>query len=272
MSARVEHLAEGVSLYLGDARVIAPSMGKVDALVSDPPYGQRQNTNVVGAAGLRTCRRGSVGGGERVIDGNALVRRTAKGIHSTRVATRFPDAIQGDDAPFDPALWLSIAPRVLLWGAHRFADRLPAGTWLVWDKVPTGKVRDQGDGEAAWLNDSPPRPMRIYRLLWDGVCVGAAARSEVTAGQARSHPTQKPVAVMDWCIEQVGIRSGRVLDPYMGTGATGVAAVKRGLGFIGVEIERQYFDIACRRVSAALAQPDIFIERPAHAKQEALPW
>jgi site-specific DNA-methyltransferase (adenine-specific) len=272
MSPRVEHLAGGVSLYLGDACAVASSVRNVAAVISDPPYGQRQNTNVVGAAGLRLYRCGSAGGGARVIDGNALVRRTAKGIHSTRVATRFPDAIQGDDAPFDPVPWLSIAPRVLLWGAHRFADRLPVGTWLVWDKVPTGKVRDQGDGEAAWVNDDPPRPMRIYRLLWDGVCVGSAARSEVTAGQTRSHPTQKPVILMDWCIEQVGIRSGIVLDPYMGTGATGVAAVKRGLGFIGIEIEPRYFDIACRRISAALAQPDIFIPRPAPAKQEALPW
>src|SRR5215217_72110 len=185
VTKRVERLAEGVELHLGDCQELLPALGRFDAVVTDPPYGQRQNTNIVGPAGLRVYRSGSRGGGTRVIDGNARARATRRGIHSTRLAPRFPDAIHGDNELFDPAPLLRIAPRVLLWGAHRFADRLPAGTWLVWDKVPTGKVRDQGDGEAAWLNDSPPRPMRIYRLLWDGVCVGSAARHEVTAGQAR---------------------------------------------------------------------------------------
>lgn len=265
----IEHLAEGVTLYLGDCRGIFPSLGKVDVVVMDPPYGQKQNTNVIGAAGLRLYRCGADGGGTRVIDGNAKARSTAGRFHSTRLATLFPDGIYGDDEPFDLSFWLQVAPRILLWGAHKFSNRLPPGTWLIWDKVPTGKVRDQGDGEAAWLNDNPPRPMRIFRLLWDGVCVGSAARSEVTAGQSRSHPTQKPVALMEWCLAQTGICAGTILDPFMGTGATGIAAVKRGLGFIGIEIERQYFDIACKRISAALAQPDIFIERPTPAKQES---
>lgn len=170
----------------------------------------------------------------------------------------WPDKIHGDDEPFDPAPWLELAPRVLLWGAHKVHDRLPdGGTWLVWDKVPTGKVRDQGDGEAALLN--VPGAMRIYRLLWDGICVGDAARAEVTAGQQRVHPTQKPVALMEWCIAQAKVaQDATILDPYMGAGSTGIAAVKMGRRFVGVEIEPTYFETACRRIEAAQQQMALF--------------
>lgn len=130
----------------------------------------------------------------------------------------------------------------------------------MWDKVPTGKIRDQGDGEAAWINAGVP--MRIFRLLWDGVCVGSAARHEVTSGTPRVHPTQKPVALMEWCIDQAKVPDGSlILDPYMGCGSTGVAAKHRGHPFIGIEIEPRYFDVACRRIEAAQRQPDMFLPR-----------
>jgi site-specific DNA-methyltransferase (adenine-specific)/modification methylase len=136
----------------------------------------------------------------------------------------------------------------------------------VWDKVPTGKVRDQGDGEAAWINRD--QPMRIFRLLWDGLCVGEGARHEVTAGQKRFHPSQKPEALMLWCMGF--IKGQSVIDPYMGAGSTGVAAVRRGKQFTGIECVEKYFDISCRRISNALARPDLFIEPPTRAKQEAM--
>lgn len=275
MTPRVEHLAEDVSLYLGDCREILPTLARPAAILSDPPYGQKQNTNVRGAGGIRAvtppgCGGRAIANVQKVRD---VGRKSGGGLHSTGIAVEFPEGIQGDGEAFDPSLLLKAAPRVLLWGAHRFADRLPMGSWLVWDKVPTGKIRDQGDGEAAWLNDDPPRPLRIYRLLWDGVCVGSAARDEVTAGQQRVHPTQKPVVLMEWCLAQANIpRGGAILDPYMGAGSTGIAAVRRGHPFIGIEIEPLYFATACRRISAALNQPDMFIarEKPAPAKQESL--
>jgi len=101
--------------------------------------------------------------------------------------------------------------------------------------------------------------MRIYRLLWDGVCVGSHARQEVTAGQSREHPTQKPVALMRWCIERAKVPPGGViLDPYMGSGSTGVAAMQMRHPFIGIEIEPRYFDVACRRIEEAQRQGDMF--------------
>lgn len=241
MIPRIEHIG-AATLYLGDCREIMPSLGKVDAVASDPPYGQQHKTNVFRAGRTRAYRM-------------SATANPGQGL-----ATEWPAEIIGDDKPFDPAHLLTAAPRVLLWGAHRFHDRLPTGTWLLWDKVPNGKVRDQGDGEAAWLNDSPPRPLRIYRLLWDGVCVGSAAREEVTAGSKRVHPTQKPVALMTWCIEQMLLKpQSTVLDPYMGSGSTGVAALRAGHRFIGVEKEPLYFETACRRVAEVQRQGDMFI-------------
>lgn len=230
------------TLYLGDCREILPTLPKVDAVITDPPYGQKLNTNVRGKNGTRKYS---------LVDR----RRTAAGIHSSGWATEYPEAIYGDDEPFDPAHLLTLDGRLLLWGAHKFADRLPPGSWLVWDKVPTGKVRDQGDGEAAWMNCS--KPLRIYRLLWDGVCVGSEARHEVTAGQRRVHPTQKPEALMRWCIQQAG-EPQTILDPYMGAGSTGVAAMQLERKFIGIEIEPKYFDIACRRIEDAQRQSRMF--------------
>lgn len=248
MSDPVSFLDGRVRLYLGDCREILPTLGKVDAVVTDPPYGQRQNVNVTYAGGTRERAIRQRNGGSIMVRPNVY------------------EPVVGDHKPFDPGHLLDLAPELLIWGAHRFADRLPAGSWLVWDKVPTGKVRDQGDGEAAWINRD--QPMRIFRLLWDGLSVGTGARHEVTAGQKRYHPTQKPETVMAWCL---GFIKGRaILDPYMGAGATGVAAVRDGRQFIGIEIDSRYFDIACRRIEEATKQPDMFVERPPEPKQTAL--
>lgn len=265
---RVESIGMA-TLYLGDCRDIMSTLARPDAICSDPPYGQSQNTNVRGAGGLRAltppgCGARAIAAVQRhrnTAGRNTRTKGTAGNLHRTGFAVEWPEGIAGDDEPFDPAPLIAAAPRVLLWGAHRFHERLPLGTWLVWDKVPTGKVRDQGDGEAAWINDSPARPMRIYRLLWDGVCVGSAARHEVTAGRKRVHPTQKPEALMSWCLEQLRLQpSSTILDPYMGAGSTGVAALRAGHRFVGIEKELLYFDTACRRVEEAQRQGDMFIE------------
>lgn len=245
---RKEVIIGDCRLLLGDCQEILPTLGKVDAIVTDPPYGQNLKVNTFHSGGRRDKQ---------------VMQRNGK---SLMVRPKVHRAVHGDDQPFDPTPWINAAPRVLMWGAHRFADRLPAGSWLVWDKVPNGKVRDQGDGEAAWINDIDPKPLRIFRLLWDGLCVGAGARHEVTAGQQRLHPTQKPEILMAWCLSEASIRFGVVLDPYMGSGSTGVAAVRAGCSFIGIEIDEGYFDIACARIRKAHAQPDMFVS-PAPAPE-----
>lgn len=234
---RREEVIGDCRLILGDCLEVLPTLGKVDAVVTDPPYGQAYIHS---------------GGGRAV--SNAPLSRAYK---------RHSVAVIGDDKDFDPAPFLTRADEVILWGAHRFHDRLPVGTWLVWDKVPTGKERSQGDGEAAWKNDSPPKAMRIIRHLWDGVCV--EDRADLANG--RVHPMQKPVAVMAWC---VAMTSGAVCDPFMGSGPTGIACVNLGRKFIGIEIEPKYFDIACRRIEEAYKQPRLFAEPKPQPKQEAM--
>jgi DNA modification methylase len=130
----------------------------------------------------------------------------------------------------------------VIWGGNYFADLLPpeAG-WLVWDK---GQRIHQSDGELAWCNVGGAlriRTLNRVELLKDGAV----------------HPTQKPENLMTWCIGRLTV-SGIILDPFMGSGTTGVACANLGRKFIGIEIEERYFDIACERIAAAYAQGRLF--------------
>ncbi len=243
-------------LYLGDCREILPTLPRPDAIVCDPPYGQGLKTNI-GKAVLGIAPQS----GRPYAIHDKRRKTPAGGIHSTGYATQYPDGMDGDhpNDPFDVTQLLNYSNRVLLWGAPKFAEKLPRGRWLAWDKVPTGKIRDQGDGEMAWTNVDPDAVTRFYRLLWDGVCVGSEARHEVTAGVSRVHPTQKPQALMAWSLGFVKVPPGSTIcDPCMGAGSTGLAALDAGYRFIGIEMVRQYFDIACRRIEDAQRQERMF--------------
>ena len=164
--------------------------------------------------------------------------------------------IIGDDRPFDPKPWL-LFDDVIFWGANHFADRLPKSAgWLVWDKKLGLKEDNFSDGEAAWHKRGTR--LRIFRYLWNGLL--AHERD-----QKREHIMQKPVALMRWCLEFVV--ADTILDPFTGSGTTGVAAVKLGRKFIGIEIEPKYCEIAKRRIieaedSYALFEPPTKRETP----------
>lgn len=232
---RVEHLAEGVTLYLGDCREILPTLGRVDAVVTDPPYG-------IGYTH-------SGGGGQSSTLGGGIARAPGT------------DPIIGDDRPFDPATFLEWP--CLFFGANHFCQRLPeGGSFHVWDKH-CGRAGDDSFSDAEFIWISRRGKARIVRHLWKGVL----RDSENHSGR-RTHPSQKPVEVMLWCVNLFP-DSKIILDPFMGSGSTGVAAAKLGRSFIGIEIDERYFDIACRRIADALARPDMFIEPPKRApKQE----
>jgi site-specific DNA-methyltransferase (adenine-specific)/modification methylase len=136
----------------------------------------------------------------------------------------------------------------------------PSGHWLIWDKQNDHTTF--ADFEMAWTNLG--KASRMIRWLWSG--------PYMKVKEERFHPTQKPYSVMKWCIEQLPADCQSILDPFMGSGTTGVAAVKLGRKFIGIEIEPRYFDIACRRIQAALDAPDLFIEQPKPAKQESFDY
>ena len=172
-----------------------------------------------------------------------------KGKHSVRNI----EAIAGDAEPFDPGHWLHYRDAIL-WGANHYAARLPHGRWLAWDKLAGMKEFDSfSDVEFAWRKGRGKD--RIFSHLWKGICKD----SEKAQGKERWHPTQKPVELMKWCI---AMTEGDVLDPFMGSGTTGVAAIQMGRRFIGVEIEPRYFDIACKRIEEAQRQSDLFIKQP----------
>lgn len=215
------------TLYLGDCLEVLPSLSSDLDVVSDPPYGIN---HVKGSGGGR----------------GAASKGTKRNIM----------AIAGDAAPFDPAHLLHY-DNVLIWGADHYAARLPAdqGRWLAWNKLDDMESFDSfSDVEFAW--HSRKGAARIFSFKWKGI-------ASVKAGEelARSHPTQKPITLMKWCLVQAG-GSRPILDPYMGSGTTGVACVHSGRPFVGIEIDEGHFETACKRIRDAYAQPDMFVSAP----------
>jgi DNA modification methylase len=136
------------------------------------------------------------------------------------------------------------APVSVLWGGNYFS--LPASRcWLVWRKP--GAVQTMADVELAWTNIDANSRFISHSI--------AATNAERVA-----HPTQKPVRVMEWTVGQLSAES--ILDPFMGSGTTGVACARLGRSFTGIEIHEPYFDIACERIFQAQRQSDLFIRQP----------
>jgi site-specific DNA-methyltransferase (adenine-specific) len=220
-------------LLLGDNREVLPTLPRDLAVVSDPPYGMGWNTD--------TSR---FSGGEAHHRARRMAGRSDWGV------------VANDDTPFDPIPWLAFK-QCILWGANHYAARLPVGTTLVWLKrLDTAFESFLSDAEVGWMKGGHG----VY-------CRRDLSMNHATGTMQRAHPTQKPVGLMQWCIEKT---SGVVLDPYMGSATTGVACVKLGRRFIGIEIEERYFEIACKRIEAATKQPDLFISQPTPAKQLSL--
>ena len=146
----------------------------------------------------------------------------------------------------------------VIWGGNYFADYLSAqGRWLWWDKCQT--MPSYGDGELAWTNLPQTTPKKF---TW--------ANNKIFADRVeRHHPTQKPLELMLWCIKQAG-NPATILDPFMGSGTIGVAAIQMGRKFTGIEREPKYFDIACKRIEQAYAQGQLFAPEQPKQIQEVL--
>jgi DNA modification methylase len=142
--------------------------------------------------------------------------------------------------------WLgNCADYVAIWGGNYFTDSLPPSMgWLVWDKGQ--EDFSLADVELAWTN----RKQAARRLTLPRA---------VLVKEGGAHPTQKPIAIMRFTIDKLRVpEGGTILDPYMGSGSTGVAAVQMRHPFVGIEMEPKYFDIACRRIEEAQRQGDLF--------------
>lgn len=253
---RREEIIGDCRLLLGDCLEILPTLGKVDAVVTDPPYG------IVAEFGEQNR-----------LDGSRKLQFAwdGAGVHDTIRA----------------ALELSVAVLKRPGNAFAFAgfDTL---------EIPRDVFRAAGltPKPWAWVKQCPPPPMPGNRWpsAFEVACLGydggahfgdkdTSRRNVMTADALRAgnveragHPTQKPVVVMMHLVKSLVATGTTALDPFMGSGTTGVACVKLGRKFIGIEIDEGYFDIACERIRKAYAQPDFFVAQPEQksAKQESL--
>jgi len=203
-------------LYLGDCLEILPTLDRVDAVVTDPPYGiadkwQGGHKQRSGWANQHTMKEK-----RNSWDANPITSDTAEKI-------------------------LKSGNQAIIWGGNHF-ELPPSRSWLIWYKGTNPNLK-LGEAELAWSNLD--QVVRVFRHK----------RNNLTGSLANVHPTQKPTALMEWCL---GFVDGTILDPFMGSGATGVACANLGRKFIGIEIEEKYFDIACERISAAYAQGRLF--------------
>ena len=216
--SRVETIG-AATLYLGDCREILPTLGKVDAVVTDPPYG--------------------IGWKPRI----------------THQDQPWVDVIDFDIRQ------LLVGRFNLVWGGQYFADVLPAKEgWLTWVKRPvdcdfSNDTRSYATTELAWRDWGKPR---FICHVWDG-----GMRAGHADNRTFCHPSQKPIEVMKWCVSQLPEDAKSILDPFMGSGTTGVAAVQMQRRFVGIEREPEYFEIACRRIEDAQRQGDLFMEAAA---------
>ena len=191
------------TLYHGDCMDILPTLGKVDAVVTDPPYG----IGDMWQGGKKEWPLHHQDGMEW--DG--------------QIVKELPNIINMADA-------------AIVWGGHLY-DLPPNRGWLIWDKLI--RKFTSGHCEMAWT--TLDQPIKAFNFSHGAL-----------ATEGKLHPTQKPLPLMEWCISFLA--DCIVCDPFMGSGTTGVACVNLGRKFVGIEIERKYFDIACERIEAAYAQ------------------
>jgi site-specific DNA-methyltransferase (adenine-specific)/modification methylase len=222
---RVERIGDA-TLYLGDCMEILPTLPKVDAVVTDPPYGLGEKWS---------------GGGGSKRSSWRFDPSEAKGWDSAVVADLLPIVAAGRKA--------------IIWGGHLY-PLPPSRGWLLWDKKQSGDWTT-GHAELAWT--TLDQPVRAFRM----------SQAEAHTNMHKEHPTQKPLALMLWCLEQVK-DSRTILDPFAGSATTGVACAQLGRKFIGIEREPKYFDIACRRIEQAYAQGQLFPQAQEKPEQGAL--
>jgi DNA modification methylase len=235
---RVERIG-AATLYLADCKDVLPILGQSAALVTDPPYG------------IGVGRKNGILGSFPKPDSKR------RGLRGKVWEPRQFAPCEWDAAPIEQSLLdaaIAKARYSIIWGGNYYALP-PRGKWLVWDKENQGT--DFADGEMAWTN--LPGAMRIKKYLWNGMLISGGSRrgAASTANFERRgyHPTQKPLGIMEWCLEElpadVKCNGAAILDPFMGSGTTGVAALRLGLSFVGIEREPCHFETACKRLEQA---------------------
>lgn len=244
MTFEIEYIGD-CTLVRGDCLEVMPSLLLVDHIICDPPYEES----------LHKAK-------------NSLVRRLRadKGPELKGLDFNSIDRIRKD------VIWQSI-PICTGWfivfctveGVAKWADIINisdmkykrACAWVKPDATP--QLNGQG----------PAQGFECFVCAWNGSGIAKwnaggkrGVYSHLTNSQTRDgrHPTEKPIKLFQEILSDFTNRGQTVLDPFMGSGTTGVACVKLGRKFIGIELEQKYFDIACERIQKAYDQPDLFIE------------
>ena len=238
-----EILAEGVELILGDCLEVLPTLGRFDAVVTDPPYGIADSP----------------------IQGQGRTGKRKGGVNTWHSESTWDKSIDPDW----PRLCCEVADVVCWFGQWRKREEVasamlyPLRAEIVWAK----------DCHVGPPSPVAPRDERIWVFGKDGV-KGATFETSVwdepiiPTWAQKHHKNEKPVALMARLVAWVG--SASVCDPFMGSGTTGVACIKRGVRFTGIEQDAAHFETALRRIAAALKEPDLFVEPPKPIKQEVL--
>ena len=216
---------------------VLPFMRIVDLIIADPPYGigesNKKNNNR--AHNVPVCKKNRKG---------------------TFVPANDYGDYEWDKEPpgaEEISAIINTGRYCIMWGANHIG--MPAASkWLCWDKLNSG---DFADCELAWSN--LPGAVRIFRHMWNGFLRDSERNTP------RVHPTQKPIALMAWCIAQAG-KPQSIGEPWMGSAPAGCAAVALGLPYWGIERDPGNFAIACKRIEQAYAQGQLF--EPVKTKQE----
>lgn len=246
--SRVEHLAEGVMLYEGDMLELLPTLGPVDHIVSDPPYEDELHK------AMGKIRRN---------DGREMVQDLGfDGVNADRaaIAAACVSASSG---------WLILF--TLAEGVRAWRDDIQAagGKWdttLVWVK-PDASPRFNGQGAARGFENAITAWCGKGHRSWNSGGKRGVYSHLVNHGRQGEHPTEKPVPLMAEIIADFTKPGQLVCDPFCGSGSTGVAAVKHGRRFVGIERDPKWFDLSCRRIGDALKQGDMFVQPMKPAEQ-----
>lgn len=223
------------TLYLGDCRDILSTLGMVDAVVTDPPYGLGKKSGTIGAKRGKNLYVNSDDDPSVITEVVVPVINQCLKISTRMAITPGPRAMMKYPEPTDIGIYYQPAScGMSKWGRATWQPILFYG-----DDPRLGKTIDM----LHYVNTEPPSNF--------------------------AHPCAKPQRAWQWLVRKASLDNELILDPFMGSGTTGVACVKLGRKFIGIELEPKYFDIACKRIEDAYKQPDIFLEPPPRIKQKA---
>lgn len=157
-----------------------------------------------------------------------------------------------------------VAKHQIIWGANHFADKFNAASpsWIVWDKL--NGASSFADAELAYCSMS--FAVRVFRYVWNGMHQGQYGGNK-RLNEARIHPTQKPVALYEWLLDNYADAGQRILDTHLGSGSSAIAAIGRGFEFVGIEKDPVVFEAACKRIEYWSKQPSLFAPEPPKAEQ-----